>query len=153
MADNTAAIALGYGREKSGRIGGNSAQSKVGFNAYALRTVGGEHFVSGAKIVRTGETYPLSITQEHGSMEGRPIIREANLEDFRNHPAFARNFDLDSPHHTAHIKKEVRTDGQVLAERLYKNTYAEYDDKAKKLGKKPAGADAAQRCSSVGDVG
>ncbi len=139
LADNTVAIALGYGREKSGRIGGNGPQNKVGFNAYILRVVGSEHFVSGATMTSTGETFPLSITQEHGSMEGRPIIREANLDDFRNHPTFARNFDLDSPHHTAHIEKEERADGQVLAKRLYKNTYVEYDDKAKALAAKPKG--------------
>lgn len=139
LAENTLAVALGYGRQKSGRIGGNSAKNSTGFNAYAIRATGAEHFAAGAKAVATGGTFPLSITQEHGSMEGRPIIREANLEQFRDHPRFAHNFDLDSPHHSAHIAKEKREDGQDLAERLYKNAYAEYDDKKKALGKKPAG--------------
>ena len=67
-------LALGYGREWNGRIG-----YKVGFDAYALRTAENAGFVDGATISKTGETYPLSTTQNHWSMEGRPIIREANL--------------------------------------------------------------------------
>ncbi|MBI1841897.1 MAG: 4Fe-4S dicluster domain-containing protein, partial [Verrucomicrobia bacterium] len=138
LADNVVALALGYGREKSGRVGGSSAKNRVGFNAYSLRTSDSLHLASGAKLARTGETFPISITQEHGSMEGRPIIREANLEDFKKHPDFARNFDLDSPHHSGHIKKEDGVDGR-LANRLYKHTYVEYEDEKAKLGAKPPG--------------
>ena len=138
LAENTLALALGYGREKSGRVGGSSAKNSVGFNAYALRTSDTLHGASGAKLTRTGETFPISITQEHGSMEGRPIIREANLEDFRKQPAFARNFDLDSPHHSGHIAKEDGPDGR-LANRLFKHAYAEYEDEKAKLGAKPPG--------------
>lgn len=138
LADNTVALALGYGREKSGRVGGNGKGNSVGFNAYAIRPSAAPHSASGAKITPLGSTFALAITQEHGSMEGRPIIREANLEDAVKHPTFARNFDLDSPHHSAHIEKEEGTDGR-LAKRLYKNAYAEYDDKKGPGGAKPPG--------------
>jgi len=30
-------------------------------------------------------------------MEGRPIIREANLEQFRKHPGFAKSMDMEKP--------------------------------------------------------
>jgi ferredoxin len=129
---------LGYGRSKCGRVGGSKAENSVGFNAYALRGSDALHIAAGAKIAKAGGTFAFSITQEHGSMEGRPIIREANVEDYRKSPEFARNFDLDSPHHAGHIPKEEGSEGR-LAARLYKNTYAEYDAQRAKLGAKPRG--------------
>ena len=30
-------------------------------------------------------------------MEGRPIIREANLEQYRKHPGFAKSMDMEKP--------------------------------------------------------
>jgi molybdopterin-containing oxidoreductase family iron-sulfur binding subunit len=92
QADYTVGLALGYGREKTGRVG-----HKVGFNAYQLRTSGAPHFATGATLTATGQTYPLSCTQDHWSMEGRPIIREANLEQYRKRPDFAKNMKLEEP--------------------------------------------------------
>jgi molybdopterin-containing oxidoreductase family iron-sulfur binding subunit len=92
MADYTLGLALGYGREHSGRIG-----YKVGFNAYPLRTTSAANFALGATISKTAETYPLACTQDHWSMEGRPIIREANLEQYREHPDFAQHMHPEEP--------------------------------------------------------
>jgi len=92
MADFVVGLALGYGREWNGRIG-----YKVGFNAYALRTSAAPNFVAGAAISRTGDTYPLSTTQNHWSMEGRPIIREANLSDYQEHPGFVASMNGEPP--------------------------------------------------------
>jgi molybdopterin-containing oxidoreductase family iron-sulfur binding subunit len=92
QADYTLGLALGYGREKTGRVG-----HKVGFNVYPLRTSGGLHFASGATLSATGQTYPLSCTQDHWSMEGRPVIREANLDQYRKRPDFAKNMKLEEP--------------------------------------------------------
>src|SRR5262249_50762018 len=92
LADYTIGLALGYGRQKTGRVG-----NKVGFNAYQLRTSGALHFVKGATLTPTGQTYPLSCTQDHWSMEGRPIIREANLEQYRKRPDFAKNMKQEEP--------------------------------------------------------
>src|SRR5438093_11361472 len=60
LADNTVALSLGYGRQKTGRIGRNA-----GFNAYLLRTSKTEYLGTGAKLTRTAETYPLATTQTH----------------------------------------------------------------------------------------
>ena len=79
MADYVIALSLGYGRQWDGRIG-----YQVGFNAYAIRTSDAENIAVGAKIEKTGDTYPISCTQDHWSMEGRPIIREANLSDYQD---------------------------------------------------------------------
>jgi molybdopterin-containing oxidoreductase family iron-sulfur binding subunit len=103
MADYTLGLALGYGRTKGGRVG-----SEVGFNAYVLRetvtdvllghsTVRTESIAAGAKVRVTGETYPIACTQNHWSMEGRPIVREANLSQYREHPDFANRVKLEEP--------------------------------------------------------
>ncbi|MDB6021980.1 MAG: Fe-S-cluster-containing hydrogenase component 1-like protein, partial [Pedosphaera sp.] len=52
QADNTIALALGYGRSATGRIGKNS-----GYDAYKLRTTKAAHFASGAKISDTGKSH------------------------------------------------------------------------------------------------
>src|SRR6185369_5724070 len=92
MADYVLGLALGYGREWNCRIG-----YKVGFNAYALRTVEADGFATGATISKTGETYPISCTQNHWSMEGRPVIREANLSDYKEHPEFVERMNGEEP--------------------------------------------------------
>ncbi len=114
QADYVAGLALGYGRERGGRIAnfktgtpGFGNEGHTGFNAYALRT--NALIASGAKVSKTGGTYRLICTQDHWSMEGRPIIREANLAQFNEKPEFAKNMDLDAPEHSAHIPKDPKT--------------------------------------------
>ena len=82
MADYSLGLALGYGREKAGRVG-----TGVGFNAYKI--FNGKYIETGATIRKTGETYTLACTQNHWSMEGRPAVREANLKEFLDEPNFA----------------------------------------------------------------
>ncbi len=48
MADYSLGLALGYGREKAGRVG-----TGVGFNAYALRSSETEHIAVGATVRKT----------------------------------------------------------------------------------------------------
>ncbi|MDB6067757.1 MAG: ttrB [Pedosphaera sp.] len=92
MADNTVALGLGYGRKATGRVGRNS-----GYDAYKIRTVSNAHVAVGAKLTNTGKKHDLSITQDHGAMEGRPIIREATLAEYRQRPDFAKAFDMEKP--------------------------------------------------------
>jgi molybdopterin-containing oxidoreductase family iron-sulfur binding subunit len=92
MADNSLGLALGYGREKAGRVG-----NSTGFNAYAVRTSRALYIAAGATFTKSGQTYPLSCTQQHWSMEGRPIIREATLAQFAKHPEFAKEMHLEEP--------------------------------------------------------
>jgi molybdopterin-containing oxidoreductase family iron-sulfur binding subunit len=83
MADHSLGLALGYGREKAGRVGNG-----VGFNAYKIFS--GKYIETGAMVKKTGETYTLACTQHHWSMEGRPAVREANLDEFIKEPTFAQ---------------------------------------------------------------
>jgi MoCo/4Fe-4S cofactor protein with predicted Tat translocation signal len=82
MADYSLGLALGYGRERAGRIG-----TGVGFNAYKIFS--GKYVETGATLRKTGGTYLIACTQNHWSMEGRPAVREANLEQFLKEPGFA----------------------------------------------------------------
>ena len=88
MADYSLGLTLGYGRQRTGRVGRDT-----GFNVYPLRTVEAQHMAVGATLRAAGTTYPISCTQSHWSLEGRPIIREANLEQYREHPKFAKHME------------------------------------------------------------
>lgn len=92
LADNVIGIALGYGRTETGRIG-----QGAGFNAYPLRTSTAPYFAGGGKLTRTGAKQPMSCTQHHWAMEGRPVVREANLSQYKQHPKFAKALDLEEP--------------------------------------------------------
>jgi molybdopterin-containing oxidoreductase family iron-sulfur binding subunit len=90
MADYSLGLALGYGRERTGRVGRGA-----GFSVYPLRTTEAENIVGGATLRATGQTYPISSTQTHWSLEGRPIIREANLKQYQEHPRFAKGLGVE----------------------------------------------------------
>ena len=79
MADGVVALTLGYGRQRAGRIGNG-----VGFDTFTVRGSRAPGFDSGVSLTRLGSTYPLSATQIHGSMEGRPLIRESTLTELRS---------------------------------------------------------------------
>ena len=79
MADGVVALTLGYGRSHAGRVG-----SGVGFDAFKVRSSKAPGFDSGVTLSKVARTYPLSATQEHGSMEGRPVVRESTLTELRS---------------------------------------------------------------------
>ena len=116
FADFTLGLALGYGRAETGRVGSLGGGS-VGYNAYQLRGSQGRHFATGAKVRRLNKTHSISCTQDHWSMEGRAIVREANLENFETKRDFAQNMDLEA--HASHIPHDA--DGQP--KQIYKHPY------------------------------
>ncbi len=79
MADGVVAVTVGYGRSHAGRIG-----SGVGFNAFSVRSSKAPGFDSNVRLTKLARTYPLSATQNHGSMEGRPIVRESTVTELRS---------------------------------------------------------------------
>jgi molybdopterin-containing oxidoreductase family iron-sulfur binding subunit len=91
-ADDSITLELGYGRTAAGQVGDG-----VGFNTYLVRTSSALHFGSGVKLTKTGRTHALADTQHHGSMEGRPIVREATLEEYRRNPHFAQKMVKHPP--------------------------------------------------------
>jgi molybdopterin-containing oxidoreductase family iron-sulfur binding subunit len=90
MADYSLGLALGYGRERAGRVG-----TGVGFNAYKIFS--GKYIETGATIKKTGETHVLATTQSHWSTEGRPPVREANLAEYEKHKDFAKLMSGEEP--------------------------------------------------------
>ncbi|MGH7958238.1 MAG: TAT-variant-translocated molybdopterin oxidoreductase, partial [Opitutaceae bacterium] len=99
LANYTVVVPLGYGRTAAGHVGDGA-----GFSAYPLRTSDAMHIVTGAKLANTGERRKLANTQEHWSMEGRDIIREANYEganSYKENPAYVNTIGMES--HTPSI--------------------------------------------------
>ena len=99
-ADNSITIPLGYGRKKTGPIADES-----GFNAYLLRTAVNPHFVvadgkniEAVRVTKVGKKYPLACTQEHWSIEGRGVVREATLDGYREDNHFVEKCaGIDEP--------------------------------------------------------
>lgn len=91
QADGSLAIALGYGRKMNGRIADD-----VGVDAYQLFSAGaGQMILPNVTVTPTGRKQELSTTQKHSRMEGRPIVRENSLADYRKTGEFY-------PEQTAH---------------------------------------------------
>lgn len=91
QADDSIAIAVGYGRALTGHVG-----TKSGFNAYALRTADATGFITGVKVRKVSGSYRLAITQEHNSMEGRGLAREIVLEENEKNPGWAQQIGESS---------------------------------------------------------
>jgi MoCo/4Fe-4S cofactor protein with predicted Tat translocation signal len=84
QADRCVTVQLGYGRTHAGSVGNGR-----GFDAYRLQHSAHPWLSSGLQIRMTGRRYDLVTTQHHHSMEGRNIVRVADLADFRRDPHFA----------------------------------------------------------------
>ena len=104
QADQTLTIALGWGRTaprltKAARdivTAPLRVAEDAGFNVYPLRTSTTPGFVAGVQVEKIeGKTYPLAVTQEHNSMEGRGLVREAPLEKYHADPAFVQEISID----------------------------------------------------------
>ncbi len=92
LANYTVVIPVGYGREFDGRI-----SQGVGFDAYPLKTTDHPDYATGVAITIVGdETMQLANVQEHWSMEGRAIIREANKDYYDENPDFAARMGMES---------------------------------------------------------
>jgi molybdopterin-containing oxidoreductase family iron-sulfur binding subunit len=115
-ADDVISVYMGWGRTHAGRVGsgrvgmgrdvatplarfgktpmGASDRTSGGFDVFPLRTTKGLFFVSGAKVARQGGKYELVQTQDHDSMEGRPLALEATYAEYKKKPRFA---EIGSP--------------------------------------------------------
>ncbi|HEX9013218.1 MAG TPA: 4Fe-4S dicluster domain-containing protein, partial [Anaerolineaceae bacterium] len=81
--DESVCITLGYGRSRGGKVLAGS-----GYNASSLRTIDAPWFGDGLEVKKTGQAYLLATTRDHWSMEGRNLVRDATLEEFKSNPAF-----------------------------------------------------------------
>jgi molybdopterin-containing oxidoreductase family iron-sulfur binding subunit len=79
--DDTLTVHLGYGRTCAGRVG-----NRQGFNAYSIQASTASYFSEGVQLAKTGRKNALATTQHHFSMEGRELIREGTLSQFKANP-------------------------------------------------------------------
>ncbi len=108
LADDTLVLNLGYGRTAAGRVGNG-----VGADAGRLRHLAAMDFDSGATLTKIDDGYRFGQTQDHGTLDEpqftlfgrkmntprtRPAVREASLEDYRDHPTFAADM-VNVPHY------------------------------------------------------
>ena len=97
MPDRTVAVELGYGRQGLGRVADG-----VGGDAYPLRSSTALWGTSGCEVHKTwfpaGQQHKLGMTQTHHTIEGRPVVREASLEEYRRKPDFAKEADAEHEH-------------------------------------------------------
>jgi MoCo/4Fe-4S cofactor protein with predicted Tat translocation signal len=91
LSNWTVVLPLGYGREVSGRVG-----QGTGHNFYPARMSDAMSIATGATIKNTGEVFYLANVQEHWSMEGRDIVREANKGEYDQNPNYVDSFGIES---------------------------------------------------------
>jgi molybdopterin-containing oxidoreductase family iron-sulfur binding subunit len=129
LADGTVALALGYGRRVVGRVGRG-----VGFDAYSLFQSTSRHITAG-KVEKVFRKHRLAVTQEHGLMEGRPVIREAHLEEFKAHPKFAQNMDLEAhlPHYVPYKEEGDGRNAEKRPQNIYEHPYDQNPETASKV--------------------
>ena len=85
QAEKVITLHLGYG-QTAGRVGGGT-----GVDAYEMHTAENGWNVRGISLSKTFETSPLASTQDHHNMEGRGLVRHADLDHYRRNPNFAHD--------------------------------------------------------------
>jgi molybdopterin-containing oxidoreductase family iron-sulfur binding subunit len=137
VPDDVVVLPLGWGRATVGVVG-----KGTGFNFSAVRSLAGAWSAPGATIAPSEDGdrwYPISCTQHYGSMEGRAIAREADMQAWND----AANHEKPKDPRDAYGRKHPlafaeRLDGSELTHMpavipVYKNPY---DDKEN--GRNPA---------------
>jgi len=105
QADNSISVALGYGRTSAGQVG-----SGVGISVYPLRSIERPWFVGGVKVEKIGRKQVMACTQDHGSMEGRPIVRENTLAGYKEKAEFFPA-EIDHPEPTSLWEEHTYKEG------------------------------------------
>jgi Fe-S-cluster-containing dehydrogenase component len=109
QAEGTISVALGYGHTNAGPVCKN-----IGVNLYQFIRINEGNRVYGFVIEKpeiTLEKTQLALTQEHYSMEGRPIVRDTVLSEYRKDPSSGNELhkEYESTHKT--LYPEIKYDG------------------------------------------
>lgn len=87
--DDSITLTAGYGREGIGRVASSYIDYLAGgVNVYAIQTHA-QPFCFSASVSRTGDTYDIACVQDHNSLEGRDLFRQATISDYQKNPDFA----------------------------------------------------------------
>jgi MoCo/4Fe-4S cofactor protein with predicted Tat translocation signal len=121
MAEDTASLTLGYGRELAGKATG------LGFNAYPLRTTAALWGGPGLTLRNRDEQYVVACTQNHHAMRGlivdedqeateqaaaRNVIRTGTLAEFQRNPDFIKE-EREAPAEDETLYPRHRYDGHA----------------------------------------
>jgi MoCo/4Fe-4S cofactor protein with predicted Tat translocation signal len=86
-AQDTVTVQVGFGRTRAGRVGNG-----VGVNTFALRGTSAPWTASG-DVSPAGGKHTLVSTQDHWSIEGRNLVRSAQLQEYKANPTFAHEME------------------------------------------------------------
>lgn len=117
-ADDSITLTVGYGREGIGRVADIGVKSSQlfdpseqygGVDTYPLRSKG--LFYSGS-VSKAGGTYPIACVQDHHSLEGRDMYRQASIEKYKDTPeyasfAYVHKYDVPGMKEAAVINEDV----------------------------------------------
>ena len=109
QARRTFSLALGYGRSKAGKVGDRVGVS--GFRWVGRRNGHRVYTRDRISLELTEKTFPLALTQTHHSMEGRPIVRETTLEEYREDPYAGNHFHVETEAHHQTLYPDAEFDG------------------------------------------
>lgn len=88
-ADGSITLTTGYGREGIGRVANSYIDYTAGgVDIYPLRSTS-NMFYTAAEVSKTGASYEIACVQDHHSLEGRDMYRQASISEYREKPDFA----------------------------------------------------------------
>jgi MoCo/4Fe-4S cofactor protein with predicted Tat translocation signal len=90
---------VGYGRKFNGRLGNGVGASFANFTASSTMGAQPTWIVNGVSISKTGNKEKLPCTQGHHTLEGRDIVFETSLDDYRKKPnaGITKHFPSEKP--------------------------------------------------------
>lgn len=114
--DNSITVNLGYGRniettrperdtpfwdtdDSTDVYAHGTLATGIGANTFLLRDALARPIASGLQVTKTGRTYMVVTTQDHGVLDvaARPLIRSATLDEYLDNPAFALEHEAPTP--------------------------------------------------------
>jgi molybdopterin-containing oxidoreductase family iron-sulfur binding subunit len=108
--DRAVTLFFGYGQKRTGRVGSDSGEDLArsdaprpilgmgkprGYDAYSVRSAAA--YVSAGTISKTGDHYPIAVTQGHFTMDNREPVKVATLAEYRKNPEFANENPQENP--------------------------------------------------------
>jgi molybdopterin-containing oxidoreductase family iron-sulfur binding subunit len=109
QAEGTIAIAYGYGRTKAGKVADG-----VGVNVFPFMKMDGGNrkaFMAAGAVTKTGKKYNIASTQMYHSMEGRDIVRETTLAEWKEKPNSGNEMHEEAEKHNITLYKEITYEG------------------------------------------
>ncbi|MDO9256525.1 MAG: Fe-S-cluster-containing hydrogenase [Bacteroidales bacterium] len=109
QAEGTIAIAYGYGRTKAGKVADG-----VGVNVFPFMKMDGgnrKSFMATSAVTKTGKKYNIASTQMYHSMEGRDIVRETTLAEWKEKPNSGNEMHEETEKLNVTLYKEILYEG------------------------------------------